>query len=613
MSFYKKIHDNLSLQNGVLIFFNYVYLVVLGLGIAVGFLPVRILKEIDKVAWNGPVILSGILLTGFFLFFNRKTISEILVESFSAPCADAASDQPEAKKIRCIIPSRYFLCIGVLIIAAFMIFSYRLDAKDFWDDEYLILGAAKGYQETGTFHSWDFIKDTPTKEEYTRAWLHTILVAQSYNLFGVSEWSTRIVSTIFGCIFIGISFFICAYFTQNLLLSFTIAIVFLLNPDFIFYWRYARMYALLLPALSIWAYLVHKALEAPPGKKLPEQPASSLTAEYLNFNWLYAGLSLLFLYCAYHVHVNSLILALSTLIYIFILAVIGTERKYTGLLITICISGPIFYTIIPETMISSLTGFMSFFNAYNPIYLQLIAQKPFYSIISLSLMAGSIIILFNSPLKRLKKKILFCLMIVMTTIVFFVYMANFFGGHYRFICHTVPFAILLTCFVYFIVLKVFRNRNILIAGIAILLLAQTVNFIRHQKVLYYGALGQPFPSVAYQTVKNHLKPNEAVFAQGLKSYYMAGISRSTPLISLGHTKQGTTGTNPYRFDSFFSDLLKYKQGWVLWEKYKEFHVDPKVAAYVKTLFKKYHGQGIDSTGVEVFYFDESMIKIPNFK
>jgi len=613
MSSYTKKHNTPSLQNGVLIFFNYVYLVFLGFGIAVGFLPVSILKEIDKIAWNIPVILSGILLTGFFLFFNRKTVSEILAESFSAPCTGAASDQSEAGKVRCTIPSRYFLCIGILIITAFMIFSYRLDAKDFWDDEYLILKAAKGYQETGTFHSWDFIKDTPTKEEYTRAWPHTILVAQSYKIFGVSEWSTRIVSTIFGCIFIGISFFVCAYFTQNLLLSITITIVFLLNPDFIFYWRYARMYALLLPILSIWAYFVHKALEAPPGEKIPEQPANSLTAEYLNFNWFYVGLSCLFLYCAYHVHVNSLVLTLSTLIYIFILAIIGTERKYVGLLITICISGPIFYAIIPKTMISSLTAYMSFFNAYNPKYLQLIAQRPFYSIISLSLMAGSIIILFYSPLPTLKRKLLFCLLIVMTTIVFFVYIANFHGGHYRFICHTVPFAILLTCFVYFIVLKIFRNRYILAVGIAILLLAQTVNFIRLQNVLYHGAANQPFPSVSYQTVKNHLKPNEAVFAQGLKRYYMAGISCNTPIISLGHTKQGTTGTNPYRFEIFFSDLLKYKQGWVIWETYKQFHVDPKVAAYVKTLFKKYNGQGIDNTGVEVFYFDESMIKIPNFK
>lgn len=608
-----KKQDNVSPKNEGLFFFNYFYLVFFISGIAIGFLPINILKEIDKIAWNIPVAVSGILLTGFFLFLNRKTVSEILTESFSAPAPESASDQSCAKKIKSTIPARYIICVSLLIMAAFMIFGYQLDGKDLWDDEYLILRAAKGYQETGTFHSWDFIQDAPTEEKYTRAWPHTILVAQSYKFFGVSEWSTRIVSVISGCIFIGIAFFVCFYFTQNLLLSLIITIVVLLNPDFIYYWRYARMYALLLPALFVWAFLVHKATEAPPGEKIPYQPATSLAAEYLNFNWFYVVLSFLFLYFAYHIHVNSLILPLSTIIYIVVLAIIGKERKYKGLLISICITGPIIYAFIPEKMINDLTGFISFFNTYNPIYLHLIVQRPFYSIVSLSLLAGSIIILFYFPVQKLKKKILFCLLIVLTTIVFFVFMANFFGGHYRFISHTVPFAILLICFVYFIVLKVFRNRYILAAGIVILLLAQAINFIRLQDVLYHGAAKQPFPSVAYKTVHGLLKQNEVIFAQGLKNYYMAGIPRNTPIISLGHTKQGTTGTNPYRFEIFFKDLLKYRQGWVIWEKYKEFHVEPKVVAYVKTLFKKHHGQGLDNTGVEVFYFDQSMIRIANFK
>ena len=227
-------------------------------------------------------------------------------------------------------------------------------------------------------------------------------------------------------------------------------------------------------------------------------------------------------------------------------------------------------------------------------------------------MTGTIIALCYAP-DNLKRKLLFCLSIVLTTIVFFVYMANFYDNHYRFISHTVPFAIFLACFVYFIILKIYKNKYILAAGIALLLFSQANNWIRLHDVLYHGASNQPFPSIAYKTVINNLKKDDVVFVQGLKDYYMAEIPAETPVIKLGYVKQGTIGTNPYNFELFFNDLLKHRQGWVVWEKFKEFHVDAQVAAYVKTLFKKYHGQGIDNSGVEVFYFHESMIKIPNFK
>lgn len=596
-------------KNSFLLFFNYFFLVFLGAGIAVGFLPIRILKGIDELTWTYPFALTAVFLTWTFLLINRKAISEVLTKFFSPPFPDRSV----VEKLTHSIQPKYFLAVGVLMIIAFMMFSYRLDAKDFWDDEYLILRAAKGYSETATFYSWDFIKDAPSKTEYTRAWPHTLIVAQSYKLLGVSEWSTRIVSVIAGCIFVGVSFFVCAYFSQNFLFSLIVSIVFLLNPDFIYYWRYARMYAILLPVFFIWAFFVHKAVEGSPRNKATERQKKSLLASYLNFNWGYVALSLIVLYFAYHIHMNSMILPLATVVYIFLIAVTARERKYIALLTAAGIAGLTAYPLIPQKLNENLTYYLLLFKAYNPIYLQLIVQRPFHSIISLGLLAGSLVIVFLAPCKEIRRKLGFCVSIVFTAIVFFVFCANFYDNHYRFISHLVPFAILMICFVYFIVIKIFKNKHVLAIGIAMLLLSQAANFIHLQKVLYQAASMQPFPSVAYKTVKEKLKPNEVIFAQGIKDYYMAGIPTTTPIISLGNIEQGTAGTHSYRFDQFFNDLLAYRQGWVIWEKYKEFHIDPKVAAYAMTLFKKYHGKGVDNSGVEVYYFDESMIKKPVFK
>ena len=41
--------------------------------------------------------------------------------------------------------------------------------------------------------------------------------------------------------------------------------------------------------------------------------------------------------------------------------------------------------------------------------------------------------------------------------------------------------------------------------------------------------------------------------------------------------------------------------WFSWESIKDGHLSEEVKSYIKSNFKKIHGQGIDNVGVEVFY------------
>ena len=109
---------------------------------------------------------------------------------------------------------------AVVIMSAVTLF-YNLGERDFWEDEYQVISAATGYYHTGEFFKWDWIKheikcgDHTRKCEYHRAWPHSWLIAQSYKIFGISEWSSRIVSALFmltatiGMYFFGI------FFTEN--------------------------------------------------------------------------------------------------------------------------------------------------------------------------------------------------------------------------------------------------------------------------------------------------------------------------------------------------------------------------------------------------------------
>ena len=577
--------------------YNYFFLVFLGSLVSISFLPSGPFKYFNNF-WNVPAILTGMILIGFFFFLNRKRVSTILTESYFSHENSF---------------SRNFLKTGLIVTAAFLVFSYHLDAFDFWGDEYLVVKAAEGYHRTGTYHPWNFIKDTPTQKKYTRAWPYTWLVAQSYRIFGVSEWSTRIVSVLFGCIFIGVAVFVTYFFTGDKFFSYLVAVVFLLNPDFIYYWRYARMYALLLPLFLILPAFVFKAIQGNPYGDVEKNNGLLSIREYLNLDYSFLALAVFVLYWAYQIHITPLIIFPIAFVFVIAVAIIEREKKYIGLIIFAIAAGLTGYVVIPKHILQYYASMMSLFQSINPLYLKLMVQKPFFSFLNLILLFGGLFLIPLASHKVQRRKLLFCLSIVLTALIFFVFLVDFFGKHYRYICHTIPFAILMICFVYMVIIRVYNNKYILIIGTIFLLAAQTGHFVRGIKFLYYGAHGQPCPSIAYATVKKNIKKGDAIFAQYLRDYYMKGIPMDTRIISLGRISEDPRGSIPYHFNQFFNDLLTHRRGWVIWQKYKEYHIDPKIVAYTMTLFKKYHGQGIDNTGVEIYYFDQSMIKIPNFK
>lgn len=594
------------------IIYNYFFLAILAAMVGMSFLPKEMLIQAETISWKFLFIpTSGIVLVSIFLCLNRQTVTSILSESFVGQ--KHASNHFGFLIKECIFKREVVFMLFITLVA-FTVFSHRLDALDFWDDEYLVLKAAEGYHQTGTYNQWDFIKKEITQVEYTRAWPHTWLIAHSYGFFGVSEWSSRIVSVGLGCLFIFSAFFVVFYFTGNAFFSTLVAVVFMLNPDFIYFFRHTRMYALLIPLFFIWSMFVFQAVEGRSQWLEADTGKRAFVTDYLNFDYRFVTLSLLLLYWGYHIHVNSLLMVLTTLAYVFIIAAVDREKKHICLAVFMITFAIAEFLLMPKTGILKYTlHFVSFFKSIKPLFLKLMVSKPFFNMANLMLLCGSTLFIFFSPNKLQRKKLLFFLLMVLVGLFFFIFVADFHSQHYRYICHVTPFAIMMICLSYFIILKIFQNKLILTIGLTLLLLSQAYNFIQGIEYLYYGARGQPYPSIAYATVKENLNPGEVIFAQFLHDFYMQGIPKETRIINLGRVIQGSTDPNPYNFERFFEDIKRYRKGWIIWDKYKEYHVSPQVAAYVKTLFRKIHGEGIDETGIEIYYFDESMIKLPVFK
>jgi len=155
-----------------------------------------------------------------------------------------------------IIPK--LVAIGILLVTGILVF-YRLGYYDIWEDENLVINAAKGFYENGFAYF---------KEGYDRAWLHTVIVAGSFHLFGISEWAGRFPSAVFGLAFVLICFYVFARWFGLAWLAILIPLICLMNDRFLILFRYTRMYALLIPLFLAGVFLTEKPERALLGHEL---------------------------------------------------------------------------------------------------------------------------------------------------------------------------------------------------------------------------------------------------------------------------------------------------------------------------------------------------------
>lgn len=135
-----------------------------------------------------------------------------------------------------------FIVLVLIIVMGFCLRMYRLDNRGIYGDEFLTVTAAAGNYFSGTFNQWDWKKQELSNITYTRAWPHSWLMAQTYRVFGISEWSSRLFSVIFGTLLILFSYIVAKglFKCKDTALLFSALIS--LNTLFIEWSRFARMY-----------------------------------------------------------------------------------------------------------------------------------------------------------------------------------------------------------------------------------------------------------------------------------------------------------------------------------------------------------------------------------
>jgi len=488
----------------------------------------------------------------------------------------------------------------LLIIFAFLLF-YNLGEAEFKEDEFQVVAAAKGFQETGKFYQWDWAENKLNKNAfYDRAWPHTILIAGSYHLFGVSEWSSRLVSALFGLIFIFSGYFIIKYFSKNKKITLLILFVLMFYSSFINLFRYTRMYALLIPLFLILFYALYRFIIEKNNFKTNNK-IFNWVFENLNYNYLILVPVLILLYFNYQVHINSLLIVPSIAIFLFCLSIIYKKKKFIIPTIISLLGAVIVFLLYYFGILNKYVSFFSLFERENFVYIDYLTSFPFFKEIGVILI---LLVLFILILNKFKNKfLLYSLVITGFSLFFLIWIGNRYAS-FVYISHIITISIILILISYYYITKLFDKKFLKIGLYLTLIFLLGVSFFESISDIYYGENQYGSFNEAYNIIEENFDlEKDVLFGQYLRTYYLKDLFSKSQIntISMLSDKQ-------YSFDQFMGDLNKHESGWITWETRKSYHVQLEIRKYVNENFEKYSGQGVNETNVEVFYFNKNKLK-----
>lgn len=499
--------------------------------------------------------------------------------------------------------------IGLLILIASFLYTYRLEAFHLYGDEYYGFDTAAGFYHTGKLFRWDWIASELGTRYYPRAWPHTLLIAASFTVFGISEWSARFVSVIFGILTVPTAYFVVQYFVDSRKVALVTCLTLILYPNLISYFRWTRMYALLIPLFMLLTYLVFRALVEDRTVDVGVESVNRLLDRNLNFNIPLGILSLAVLYIAYEIHYNALLILATSYVFVLYKVVATGETKYeNAAVIGLFGVGSLAVISLFRPDLTVFLDFLSPFQRRNYEYVTYLFQFPLGVSFGGLLFLVGLVLLPNIDDGDLRERIVFLYIICTFSIVFYVFIGDRYVA-FAYIVHVVPFAIALITFAFFEFVTVFRKPTY--RSFFLVLILVSIPYTGYANTLEYdNPYGGSYQDVyfndpvnfseAYGTIESNYDPDhDVVFGFALRDYYLRNLPEDTVVIDMGvYMEDGN--------ESFYEAVRRQRSGWITWPTTKGYHIDPAIRAYIYNNFEQYHGHEVDQTNVEVFYFNESM-------
>ncbi len=498
---------------------------------------------------------------------------------------------------------RPWLVVVGLMLVALAIRAPGIGKDAIRGDEYQVVDAAAGYFHTGDYYRWGWIgqqqlcadkpQDKTNECYYDRAWPHTWLIAQTYRFFGVSETTSRLPSLVFGLVLIALVYPITVFFTNNRRVALVVTGIFVITPFYIELSRYTRMYALLVPSFLLLGYTAFRALTEVHQPQWLQK--NQLLKTWLPFHFEFGVATILLLWWNFHLHINSLVLLPVLYLYTIVLSFVTTEKKYR-VLASVGTVGLLIVAALVVTGVFKYNEFLSLAAVRNYRYLFAVLGYPLSAgLAGLMLVLGGVRLGFFQSKEQLYRNRLvlsYLLLLIGVPLLFFIFVAN---RYYSFVytSHLTTFAILTVVWCVVAFAQVLSKWGKMLLFV-LTFVAMALN------VLYQGPgrfvdQGTADMRRAYREINQQYQPGDTLFLQYQRRFYLQQLP-AAQIVSMG-TEQS------YSIEAFLRDLLAAKKGWIAWETAKAGHLSPDVRQYIERHFQHLHGTGIDSTEVEVYYFD----------
>jgi len=482
--------------------------------------------------------------------------------------------------------------ILILLLSAFLIF-YRLGYYDLWEDENLVMNAAIGVYEQGFSY---------LKEGYDRTWVHTVICTGIFKMFGISEFTGRLPSAVFGLSFVLICFYVFARWYRLAWLALLIPLICLMNDRFLILFRYMRMYALLIPLFLACVYLISRAIS-----KVQQRSEGELQQRMIRRNWIYVAAAVLCLPLLGHVHKLAMIVVPTFGLLILYLVILQRTKAQVRMLWAVVAGTGIILILAFVVQLDSLRMFRQvaarIFSPHTPLkaYFEYMFENGLPLNSTVMFLISGLGLLSSKVSRQLKTLLILNYLFIIIAVVAMVYLIGNEGRDYRYIAHIVPFVVctLLISVHYFS--KALWKGSYPWAMIVVFLIS-TLQLVQGYGRVYERHPWAPRYSTVYATLKDQYKPGDALFATNIKSYYL------DPVALAGTHYHKVPKKKSYTLDQLKADVRLEGHGWFLWEWHKAHQIREEVVQYIYRNFKPVHNSRLDDLGVELFYFDETMIR-----
>lgn len=503
---------------------------------------------------------------------------------------EASGDPPFRLREVFTSPLTKIVALLILLLSGFLIF-YQLGYFDIWEDENLVINAAIGVTEDGLSYF---------DEGYSRARVHTLMIAGLFELFGDSEFIGRLPSAIFGIVFVVLCFVIFTRWFGFAWLAILLPLICMMNDRFLLLFRYMRMYALLIPLFLAGTYIIYRTIEA---FRKPSSNDDDKRDTLKKYGLVL--LSIFFLILLAHIHKLSMILLPVFGLYFLYRA--GVNRTKSELRLLAAFSGIVIILLI-LTFAVELEALKMFRQVSRRIFAPHNAMTEYYQYMlnnglprnaTLMFLIAGIGLLFSKISSRLKSLLVIHYLLIVLALVSMIYLVGNSGRDYRYIAHIVPFVISALMLTVYFTGKIIGKKAYPWGMVSILLISglhlqhdYKRNYVRHP--------WSPRYSVVYNTLLSNFQPGDALIVQNVKTYYL------DPEALAGDKYLKLSKKEKYTLPQFKDDVRRLGHGWVMYELHKSHHWDIEIRKYIYKKFKPYHNGNLDELGVELFYFDESM-------